>query len=121
MILYAVQNSDGQWFRSKGYGGYGKSWVDDIATARIYGKIGPARATVTFFANKYPERPYPMITELYIHNFIQLDETERINKSRKAKLKREQDRDIRDKKYLLKRAQENLADAQRVIDQMTGE
>ncbi len=52
--LYLVRNKEGKYFRTKGYGGHGKSWVDGMETAKIYGKIGPARATVTFFATNYP-------------------------------------------------------------------
>lgn len=42
--FYAVRNRDGKWLRSKGYGGFGKCWVDDISAAKIYGKPGPAKA-----------------------------------------------------------------------------
>lgn len=45
--FYIVMNSDGQFFRAKGRGGYGQTWVEDPNKARIYAKIGPARAAIT--------------------------------------------------------------------------
>ena len=53
LTMYAIQSQDGKWFRAKGYGGAGNSWVDDIKNARIYGKPGPARAqerTVNYYS-----------------------------------------------------------------------
>ena len=42
MKLYAVRSKDGKYFRAKGYGGYGESWVDDIKNARLYKKLSQA-------------------------------------------------------------------------------
>ncbi len=33
--VYVVQNAQGQFFRAKGYGGSGKTWVDDINQANM--------------------------------------------------------------------------------------
>src|SRR4030043_1568 len=52
--FYAVRNKDGQWFRRKGYGGYGESWVDDNLQARIFNKPGSARSQITWWFNEYP-------------------------------------------------------------------
>ena len=48
LIMYAVRNRDGQYFRAKGYGGSGESWIEGLARARIYPRPGPARQVVTF-------------------------------------------------------------------------
>lgn len=54
IVLYAVKNQEGQWFRRKGYGGMGESWTDKFSAARVYQTIGGARGTVTWFAKHYP-------------------------------------------------------------------
>lgn len=55
LTLYAVRNSEGKWFRSKGYGGYGDSWVTDVNKAKLYTKLSQAKARVTWWHNAYPE------------------------------------------------------------------
>jgi len=81
--FYAVRNRDGKWFRRKGYGGYGETWVDDVKQARIYTKIGHARSIVSFFVGRWPEFGVPSI-----HHFVAvekeiIDEEARIEASRK--------------------------------------
>ena len=70
MNLYVVVNSDGQFFRSKGFGGYGKTWVAELEKARFYTKLGQAKSRVTWFAREYPEFPAPSIA------YWELDESE---------------------------------------------
>ncbi len=90
--FYVVMNSDGQFFRAKGYGGSGSSWVDSLDTARIYAKIGPARNTVTFFATNYPDYPRPTIVKLSANATEIIDEKERVDKAIARKKKRDEDR-----------------------------
>ncbi len=52
--FFAVRNREGQWFHRKGYSGYGETWREDVQEARIYNKIGHARAQGTYFARKWP-------------------------------------------------------------------
>jgi len=80
MKLYAVRNAEGKWFRRKGYGGYGATWVDDFSKATIYNKIGSARSRVTFFAKTWPEYGIPDLVELNVTSTKVLDETERVEK-----------------------------------------
>ncbi len=61
MKLYVVVNSDGHFFRSKGFGGYGKTWVAELEGARFYTKLGQAKSRVTWFARTYPQYPAPSI------------------------------------------------------------
>lgn len=89
MILYAVQNHEGKFLRSKGYCGSGKSWVDTLETAKIYGKIGPARGRVTWFANHCKDYPIPKLVALHISKVEELDETERIEKKKQDKIRRD--------------------------------
>jgi nucleosome binding factor SPN SPT16 subunit len=52
MKLYAVRNSQGQFFHAIGYGGYGPSWVDTLDAAKFYTKLGTAKGRVTYFYNE---------------------------------------------------------------------
>lgn len=79
--LYAVRNKKGQYFRSKGYGGYGPSWVNELQKAKIYPKIGPARSQVTFWANNYPGFGTPEIIVLTVSVTKVLNEEERVKKA----------------------------------------
>ncbi len=66
MNLYVVRNKQGQFFRAKGYGGSGQSWVDTLEKSRLYTKIGPAKATITYFARTGPEFGVPDLLEFAI-------------------------------------------------------
>lgn len=72
MNLYVVRNQKGQYFRSKGRSGYGKSWVTELDKAKFYGTIGQARSRVTFFYKSNPELGCPQILQ------FSLDEKEAI-------------------------------------------
>lgn len=110
LVLYAVRNRDGQYFRSKGYG-YGDTWVDELKKARIYAKIGPARGTVTFFANAYPQFGIPEILELRVNDVVVLQETERVQKSMDRKAKKVADRVRRHAEWEAEQAHKKLAEA----------
>jgi len=94
LVLYAVQNREGKWFRSKGYGGYGETWVEDISKARVYGTPQPARARITYFANRWPEHGVPYLVALYVTEVKVLDETDRVNEARVVKQRQEIKRDV---------------------------
>lgn len=102
--LYVVRNSEGKFFRTKGYGGYGDTWIESIAKARIYAKLGTARAIVSFFANNYPKYPAPVIVKMKVMESEVLDEKERLQKAKEKKQKAEETREIRNKKWELDRA-----------------
>lgn len=87
LTMYAVRSKDGKWFRRKGYSGYGDSWVDDIKRARIYGKPGPARAQITFWAENYPSHGVPDLVALKVTDMEVLDEAQRLEKKHKREEK----------------------------------
>ncbi|MFW6122533.1 MAG: hypothetical protein ACOC80_16760 [Petrotogales bacterium] len=116
--LYAVRNKEGNWFRAKGYGGYGKTWTCDIKRARLYAKIAPARSQVTFFANKWPEYGIPDIVEFSIGEVKILDETERVKKKQKEKIEYEKKQKILRQEWQTKRAKEKLLKAQEELDRL---
>lgn len=66
MFLYIVRNKEGKYFRSKGYGGSGSSWVDDLKKARFYANFGAAQARVTWWYKHFPEFGKPDILEFQI-------------------------------------------------------
>ena len=95
LTFYIVMNAEGLFFRAKGYGGYGETWVADVTKAKVYQKIGQARSRVSFFANTYPGYGVPSILELAVTGTKVLDESIRVAKAAKAKaraeLKRKED------------------------------
>ena len=102
MNVYIVRNQSGQFFRAKGQSGHGQSWVDDIDKARLYTKIGPAKATVTFFTKEWPQYGTPSILafELDVSKATVMDMEEstskRIAAKKQAELKREKERTRRE-------------------------
>jgi hypothetical protein len=109
LILYAVQNHEGKYFRAKGMNGYGDSWVDELKTAKIYPRIGPARSCVTFWNNLNIEQnknkadhnkviyPAPVIVELHVTTTVILDEQDRLNK---AKIRKQKEQILKEKREL---------------------
>jgi hypothetical protein len=79
--LYVVRNKEGKYFRSKGYGGYGSNWVDELKKARIYAKIGPARSQVSFWGTNYPQYGIPEIVVLTVAATKVLQEDDRVKKA----------------------------------------
>lgn len=63
--FYAVRNKKGKFFRSRGIG-YGDRWVDNLSDAKVYGKIGPAKGAVTYWAKSFPEYGVPDIVEITV-------------------------------------------------------
>lgn len=119
LVLYAVRNSKGQYFKAKGYSGGGASWVDDINKARIYGKTGGARGTITWFATNHPSYPTPDLIKLTVTGLEVMDEKERIQKTLDKKIKAEIERDKRNASYELKDAQRKLDEAQARLNKLT--
>lgn len=68
VAVYVVQNSEGKYFRSTGYGVYGERWVSELVRARIYPRIGQAKGRVTFFTREYPEFGAPKIVRFDLTN-----------------------------------------------------
>ena len=103
--LYVVVNQDGYFFRAKGYGGFGNSWVADVQKARIYAKIGPARSTVSYFAKEHPQFGIPEIHQLNVASTIILDEKDRVIKAIKAREKLAERRKKAQAEWQIKEAQ----------------
>lgn len=112
LSFYLVRSKDGKWFRAKGMSGYGDSWVDDPKSAKVYLKIGPARACVTWWTNHHPSYGIPDIVEVKTTEGIILDETKRVKTAVKKIKTDKKKQEIRQKQYNIQRAQEKLKEAQ---------
>jgi len=115
MTVYAVRNKDGEYFRAKGYGGSGDTWVDSLKKARIYPKPGPARAQVTFFANKWPEFGVPELVELRVTEVVVLNEDKRVKKSQDRKEREIAEQEMRHAEWEQQQAQKQLKEAQETL------
>ena len=93
---------DDLWFRRKGYGGSGDSWVTEFHKARIFARIGGARGIVSWWAKNYPTYAVPNLVILHIGQIEAIDETQRLAD---AKVKEE-----------LRKAKQAVIDKQRKID-----
>lgn len=120
-FVYVVRNSEGKFFRAKGFGGYGDTWVADIIQAKIYGKITPARSRVSFFSLHYPQYPRPVILrlKLSLETAEVVDETERIQKVINRRDNKRKSNEIYWAKKKLKQAQEDFDKAQQRLQQET--
>jgi len=110
--LYAVRNQEGKWFRAKGYGGYGSSWVDDIESAKIYAKPSGARGRVTWWATNYPKYGIPELVELTVTKAVALDETDRVKGVKRQKEVAQANWEARQSKHKLEQAQRDLKRAE---------
>jgi hypothetical protein len=118
--LYVVVSQDGKFFRSVGYGGGGKSWVDTIDKAKIYPKLGQARSRVTWWYNTYPKYGMPYIVKLTATGTEIINETDRVNKAKQKKLTEEANRKKREAEWALKDAEKRLKDAQNDVKRLKG-
>jgi len=116
--FFAVKNSSGQYFRNVGYGGYGKSWVEELGKAKIYTKIGQARSRVTWFSRKHPEYPMPVIIKIIANRAVVLDETERVKKALLSKQRAEARKEEKYTKQKIKYAEEDLKRAQEKLEKL---
>ena len=121
MEFFAVKSYDGKYFHNVGYSHYGKTWVDDLSKAKIYGKIGQARARVTWFSQHHPEYPMPVIVKIIANEAIILNEEERV---KNAILKKEEKRLIREKHFAdaaLKNAEREFKIAKDKLEKLKGQ
>ena len=119
--FYVVVNSTGQYFRAKGYGGAGDSFVDDAKKCRVYGKIGPARSVVTYFANAHPKYPTLQIIKLNIAGYEVLDEAARVQKAKDAKIRAKIAQEAANAKRRVADAQKALKEAQDKLDKLNNQ
>lgn len=113
LLLYVVRNQEGHWFRNRGlYGSHKDHWVPELKEAKLYSKIGPARARVTYFTNAFPKYGVPDIVELTVTSSRVLDEKVRVTKVVESLRTKEARAKQAEAKRELERAEKKLKDAQ---------
>ena len=110
--LYAVRSKDGKFYKSRGLGS-GYRWVDKLSDAKIYGKIGPAKAVITYWAKNYPKHGIPLLVEIGVceDNMSVVNQEDRVSKVV------ERDR-LRKIKYDADRLERQKANLQEQIDKL---
>jgi hypothetical protein len=118
LLVYIVRNQEGKYCRTKGYGGYGSTWVDDILKAKVYTKLSGARTRVGYFANAWPQYGVPSIIKLTVTEVEVLDESDRVSKAREDKRKKEATREATIQRAKLRHAQESYERAKKELDKL---
>lgn len=118
LSFYAVRNRDGLWFRRKGYGGYGESWVKDLKLARFYGKPGSARGQITFWSKNYPQFGVPELVELKVTDMVVVDESSKVLKRIEAHKVKEAKRQLRQLELDKENAKRRFQDAKKEIERL---
>lgn len=113
--LYAIQDKNGRWFKSRGTAGYGERWVDNIQDARFYQNIGAARSIITYFS-KFGI--FDLI-QFNIGSAELLDEKDRVLKQKSAKEKKKLIYDEQLKKLAFERAEKELVMAKDKLEKLT--
>ena len=116
--FYMVINSEGKFFRAKGRNGYGDSWVDDPKKARVYNKIGSAKAAATFFSRSN-EYPVPNLIEFSPGEITIIDQAKRIAKLKQKEAVIEAKRAEKRKFDNLNKAKNELYKAKQTVDKLT--
>lgn len=111
--FYAIRNQEGKWFREKGYGGSGATWVDDVKKARIWQRTAGARGVITWFATRFPTYGIPNLVKFTAQAVEIMDETERLAKREEAKKRRAANNQIWQAKQSLVLAQQEYEKAKR--------
>jgi len=90
-FVAVVKNSKDEYFKSFSYHS-GNTWTTDLKKATIFTKISNAHRRVTLIHswNKHKKNtePIPEIRQFFISGFVDIDQTERINKAAEKEEKR---------------------------------
>jgi hypothetical protein len=111
--FYVVRNKQGKFLRSKGYSGYGESWVNELKKAKVYTKKGSASAQITFWATNYPEYGVPELVPLVVTLGIAISQEDRIKKVMKKK-------EIEKAREELYKAQDKYDKSKREVERING-
>jgi len=118
LTLYAIRNHEGKWLRSKGFGGYGDPWIDDIHGAKFYGKLSPAKGRVTYYSRRFTQFPAPEIVEITASEFKVVPQNERVDRVNKEKKMREAKAVVARKRKEIDKVHQELKDAIRKAEEL---
>lgn len=120
MKLYVVQNSEGKFFRPRGYGGYGDQWQVSLEKAKFYPKIGTAKSQCTFWYNFNPKFGCPKVLEFEfdVASAKLIDVFEQVQVSVNKKAAKQAKRDAEQKLYEQTR---NMSKIKEIMNTLTAE
>ena len=108
-----VRNHEGKYFRAKGYGGRGNTWVEQDK-ARMYTKIGYAKQIVSYFAQHYKDFPLPTVEEYLLVYYQKFD----VSKEIKEKIEKKK---IKEQQQLIKYRELEIERQKKHIEKLSGE
>ena len=108
MEQYVVRNKEGKYFKSRGFDSYKERWVDNLEDAKIYQKIGTAKAQITYWARHFPEYGVPdlIILETMIKEVV--PQGKRVKESIENIKRREKQYEINRLEWEKKRIEEKI-------------
>ncbi len=77
MVVYAIKNHQGQWYRRQGRGGNGKCWVDELGEASVWLKTNGTSNIISYFAKAHKNQPVPLLVRLEARVVEEIDQTEK--------------------------------------------
>jgi len=116
--FFAVRNREGKWYRARGFGGSGDSWVDTFGHARIYHSAASARRVVGFWYKNYPEYGIPEIVRFTATVAEVLDEAARIAEKEATEERRAQNREVNRAKRKISKLKKEQKEAEKKLAEM---
>ena len=127
ILLYAVRNAEGQWFKPYTKGS-SASWQDDLGFAKIYANESTAAGSITRLVNEAERNrrgggpiAAPELVEFVVTETRVIDQKERLAKVKQKKLEIEARRVADEKQLELINAQKELDKAQAHLNKLRGE
>jgi len=130
ILLYAIRNEKGEWFLPYSRGS-AASWQPELIHAKIYTKQGAAQGKITALANEdaawcmlHPSakpKPIPELVEFTVVETRVIDQKDRVAKAKQKKIEENIQREIANKQYAVKCAEEQLQKAHAQLKKLRGE
>lgn len=121
-FIGVIINHKGEYFQSFSFH-RGNSWTTDIKKAKIYTKLGTARARVTLIYSwnkrKKISEPLVEIRQFFVSGFIDLDQSERITLYEKTQEKQRIEREKINARYRAEAAQREYDKAQAELERLS--
>lgn len=117
IVFYVIRNDAGQFYKTRTSSRRAR-WVDELSTARIYGKESMARAKVTTYANENPKKPVPEIVEMHVIKVIVVDQKDRVADAQVKKLREEAEHAAVRKKRDLEDAAKQFDEARKRLERL---
>lgn len=115
LTLYAIRDAlDGTWYKNS------YTWTASIQDAKIFTKIGQARSRHTWLLNaaagRSPDAKPPVLVEIQVASYRDIDETERVAKVQRARRERLARKEVAAKRRELESAERALQEARHRVE-----